>query len=102
MASCFSSHFWNREELWVPNSEFRRLLKGLPETEGLDLSLVSVQCLGLLWCQGSLNDKSEELFALINGREQATDKVKCNDKNWVLVLSTLLEIAAKSIIDFTY
>ena len=47
-------------------------------------------CLGILWCDGSLSEKAQELYDLINpGR----NTINCNDRDFKPALNSLLNIA---------
>lgn len=59
---------WNAEELWVPHSDFENLMENyLPMYPNQNfkegpIHWISAMSLGLLWCQGTDQEKAEIMF----------------------------------------
>jgi len=75
-------------------------LLSLPGVRDKRIPKSSLQCLGLLWCQGDSKEKADELFLSLNPKDESLFKITHNDKDWNIIFPTLIEIASKTIIVF--
>ena len=92
----FDGPMWRDQ--FEEGSELNKLLKSLPGTVNGEIDVNSILILGLLWCSGSHYDKGEALFELINPKGQNQESISANDKEWDLILDTLVYLAT----NFTY
>lgn len=90
----FTTEKWSRAELWQEGSKFRRLLASMPGSDDENVSIYSLEVLGLLWCQGDSYNKAEALFECLNPAGQATESISANDKDWNYYIEPMFEIAA--------
>ena len=51
--------------------DLNKLLNSLPESGNDEICKISLKALGLLWCDGSIKDKTEVLFGIINPPNQS-------------------------------
>lgn len=65
----------------------------LPECGDGQVEKNSIIALGLLWCEGSLKDKAEVVFKLLNPPGQQQDHISANDKEWDLVFDRIIYLA---------
>lgn len=105
-ADKFGTVAWSESKVTEPSSSFRAFLLSLPDSdaETETLSLMSMQCLGLLWCQGKPYNKAELLFECLNPPQdnQNQEKMAATDKEWSLILPRLLRIATQTTIEFKH
>ena len=90
--------FWD-EAADNKNSLFVKLLtrylpNGLNSGMTKKISVISLICLGILWCDGSIREKAIALFETINTPEK-NDILAFDDKDIKIVFDTLFELVVK-------
>ena len=70
------------------------LLESLPNSGSGLVDKISLQALGLLWCDGGVKDKTEVLFGIINPVGQAQDGVTASDKEFKMLLESIFLLAS--------
>ena len=69
------------------------LLVSLPMCSKEEMYINSVQCLGILWCTGDAREKADAIFQTVNPPGQSQAGIASNDKDFPIVVDTLIEIA---------
>ena len=98
LARAFSSHdSW--KELGNPGSEFVKFLKmACADDDHPELiSLFKLRCIGVLWCDGSPEEKATELYDNMQDADQP--EIACNDKDFKPNLFKLLDFATKMVFE---
>ena len=57
-------------------------------------------CACLLWCDGTIEEKAEVLYQLVNPPDENSDKIKQNDKEWEYIIQYICLIATVITFDF--
>ena len=87
---------WQDEYLWAKGGEFENLMVNyLPTQPGQNykegpIHWISAMSLGLLWCEGSIQEKAEILFKTSNPKGENQEKITWNDDELKAVLSTII------------
>ena len=100
----FKTLAWQMPNLWEEGSEFMLIIQGLPGWKHDKMSKTSLECLALLWCQGTNYDRAIGLYECVNPpcHQDQEAKIAFNDKDWRFVLPTIMEISSKLLIDVAF